>query len=160
MRKLGEFDFSSRSGKGNMKDLEWKDEYALGIPAIDLQHKRIFDCIISIMAGPSDDDRLRAEIEILKLLGLLQEHFSLEENMMRTLNYAELESHIEEHRRFHADVHHLAEIFLRHKTGVSDEAIKTVQKWLREHIMISDKRYVDFFSSAALKGAGKSYGAA
>jgi hemerythrin-like metal-binding protein len=143
-----------------MKELEWKDEYALGIPAIDLQHKRIFDCIISILAGPSADDRLRAEAEILKLLGLLQEHFTLEESMMRTLNYAELEPHIEEHRRFHADVHHLAERFLRHKTGVSGEAIKTVQKWLREHIMTSDKRYVDFFSSAALRGARGKRGAA
>jgi hemerythrin-like metal-binding protein len=142
-----------------MKDLEWKDEYALGIPAVDIQHRGIFDCVIRILSGPADDDKLRAEANILKLLSLLQEHFSLEESMMRTLNYPEVERHIEEHRRFHADVHGLAERFLRHKGGVSSEAIKTLQKWLKEHIMISDRHYVDFFASAAHKNAGKNQGA-
>jgi hemerythrin len=33
-----------------MKASEWKDEYLLGIPEIDLQHKRIFHCFVA-MAG-------------------------------------------------------------------------------------------------------------
>jgi hemerythrin-like metal-binding protein len=138
-----------------MQDFEWTDEYLVGISAVDFQHKRIFDCIVGILDGPSDDDRLRAEAGILKLLGLLQEHFSLEETMMRTLNYPELERHIGEHRQFHADVHGLAEKFLRNKGGVSGQAIKAAQRWLKEHIMTSDHHYADFFSSAAHKNAGK-----
>jgi hemerythrin-like metal-binding protein len=127
-----------------MKDLEWKDEYAFGIPAIDFQHRRIFDCILGIAAGSSDADRILAEAEIIKLLGLLQEHFALEESMMRALHYPGLEQHIEEHLQFHADVHHLAQTSLSSTGGVSREAIKITHKWLKEHIMESDRHYLDF----------------
>ncbi len=127
-----------------MKDLEWKDEYSFGIPAIDFQHRRIFDCILGIAAGPSDADRLLAEAEIIRLLGLLQEHFALEESMMRTFRYPGLGQHIEEHRQFHADVHELAQKSLRNTGGVSREAIRITHKWLKEHIMVSDRHYLDF----------------
>lgn len=132
-----------------MKDLEWKDEHSVGIPAIDFQHKRILDCIISILGGPADDDRLRAEAGIIKLLGLLQEHFALEESMMRGLHYPEFERHVEEHRQFNADVHDLAQKSLRRKGGVSLEAIRLAHKWLTEHIITSDRDYVAFFANSA-----------
>jgi len=130
-----------------MKELEWKDEYSVGISAVDLQHQRIFDCIISVLGGPSDDDRLRAEAEIIRLLGLLQEHFALEENMMRGLHYPEIERHTEEHRQFNADVHDLAQRSLRKKGGVSGEAVKIAHKWLTEHILRSDRDYAAFFAN-------------
>jgi hemerythrin-like metal-binding protein len=132
-------------GETQMKELEWKDEYSVGISIVDLQHRRIFDCIISILGGPSDDDRLRAEAEIIRLLGLLQEHFALEESMMRKLDYPEIERHIEEHRQFNADVHELAQKSLRIKGGVSGVAMKIAHKWLTEHILTSDRDYAAFF---------------
>jgi len=132
-----------------MKHFEWRDEYLVGIAVVDFQHRRIFDCIISILSGPTDDDRLRPEAEVIKLLGLLHEHFTLEEDMMRTLGYPELEKHMEEHRRFNADVHDLAQRSLRRKSGVSREAISVLHKWLTEHIMGSDRDYAAFFSNPA-----------
>ena len=134
-----------------MQSWEWKDEYLLGIPAIDLQHKRIFGCISRIAQGATDDDRLRAEAEILKLLGLLREHFSLEESMMQEFHYPDVEHHIEEHRQFHSDVHHLAQTSLMKKGGVPREALKIAHNWLTEHIMVSDKHYFDFFSNPVQK---------
>lgn len=142
-----------------MKDLEWKDEHSVGIAAIDLQHKRILDCIINILSGPADDDRLRAEAEIIKLLGLLQQHFALEESMMRKLHYPEIERHVEEHRQFNADVHDLAQTSLRRKGGVSLEAIRIAHKWLTEHIMTSDRDYVAFFANSAHKSGSVKQGA-
>lgn len=142
-----------------MKDMEWKDEYSLGIPAIDFQHRRIFDSILRVAHGATDDDGLRAEAEIIKLLGLLQEHFSLEESMMQTLCYPDLEHHIAEHRQFHSEVHHLAQTSLMKKGGVPREAIKIAHKWLTEHLTVSDRHYVDFFSNATHKSRSKKRGA-
>ncbi len=138
-----------------MKDLEWKDEYSLGIHAIDFQHKRIFDCFLRIAHGATDDDRLRAEAEVIKLLALLQEHFALEESMMQKLHYPELEQHVEEHRQFHSDVHHLAQTSLMKKGEAPREAIKIAHKWLTEHITVSDRHYLDFFSNAAHESRSK-----
>lgn len=138
-----------------MKSWEWKDEYLLGIPAIDLQHKGIFDCISRIAQGATDGDRLRAEVEVVKLLNLLQEHFLIEESMMQKLHYPDVEQHIAAHRQFHSDVHHLAQTSLMKKGGVPREALKITHKWLTEHIMVSDKRYFDFFSHPIKKSRGK-----
>lgn len=138
-----------------MKRWEWKDEYSLEIPAIDLQHKRIFDCFSKIARGATGDDRLRAEAEIIKLLRLLQEHFSLEESMMQKFYYPDLEHHIEEHRQFHSDVHQLAQTSLMKKERVPREALKIAHTWLTEHIMVSDKHYFDFFSNPIQKRRGK-----
>jgi hemerythrin len=134
-----------------MQDLEWKDEYLVAIPAVDLQHRQIFDCITSILGGATDGERLRAETEIIKLLGVLQMHFALEENMMRKLSYPGLEGHIEEHRQFNADIHDLAQKSLRRKAGVSQEAIAIAHKWLTEHIMSMDRDYAAFFASPMRK---------
>ena len=141
-----------------MKDLEWKDEYAVDIPAIDLQHKRIFESFMTIVQGSTKQDRLLAEFALVQLVGILQEHFALEESMMRSLSYPELEKHIEEHRQYQASILGLAQEALRTKNKLPRDAIKAAQKELREHILTSDRHYVDFFASAAHKNkkrAGK-----
>lgn len=141
-----------------MNDLEWKDEYLVGIPAVDFQHKQIFNCFIGILGGARDEDRLRAEAEIVKLLGLLQEHFALEESMMLALSYPDFEKHIEEHRQFSADVHDLAQRSLRKKAGVSSEAIRIAHKWLTAHIMSMDRDYAAFFSNPMHKNRNTGQG--
>lgn len=142
-----------------MKDLEWNDRYLIDIPAIDLQHKRIFNCIQTIAGGSTKDDGLLAEFAIVQLLGLLQEHFALEESMMRTLCYPGVGRHVDQHREFQAHVHDLAQKALRTKEKVSREAIRNAHIWLRHHILTSDRHYYDFFSSAAHRKPGKKRGA-
>ena len=138
-----------------MKDLEWKAEYVLGIPAVDLQHKRIFDRFVTIAGGSTKHDGLRAEFAMVQLVGLLHEHFALEESMMRTLCYPGLERHMEEHQRFHADVRALAQNSIRTKGNVSRETIRVAQTWLREHIVTSDRHYLEYFSWPLRKLGGK-----
>ena len=132
-----------------MKELKWKDEYLLGIPELDLQHKHIFDCLLSIAAqGLNRHDRWLADSSIVQLVSLVQAHFSLEESLMRILRYPEIEQHIEEHRQFHADVHELAQKSLRTKGSVSGAAVKMLHQWLQDHIKTSDRRYADYFAGA------------
>lgn len=130
--------------------MERKDTYALGIAAIDYQHERIFECISNMPVGPSANDILRADAEMARFVHLVQEHCELEEAMMRTLNYPELEQHIEEHRQFQADIHELAQKSLRSKAGVSREAMEVLNKWWTEHIMMTDRQYVHFFADPTL----------
>lgn len=111
-----------------MKDLEWKDEYLLGIDEIDLQHKRIFDCIVTVAEeGLTKRDRWAADSSIVQLVGLLQQHFALEECLMRILGYPDLQRHIEEHRQFNAELHDLAQKSLRMNENVLHEVIKVAQ---------------------------------
>lgn len=142
-----------------MTDLHWNDGYSLGIPEVDLQHKRIFDCFVTIAEeGLTKRDRWLADSSIVQLVGLLQGHFALEESLMRILGYPELERHIEEHRRFSAELDALAQKSLRTKESVSHAMIEVFQKWQREHIMKSDRHYANYFSRLAHKSVDKKQG--
>jgi len=139
-----------------MKDLEWKDEYLLGLPAIDLQHQRIFDCFANIAReGLTKCDNWLADSSFIQLVDSLQQHFALEESMMRSLCYPEIARHTEEHRQFHAELHALAQKSIGTVGGVSHQMIRVFQRWLQKHIMVSDRHYADFFSSSAHKNLGK-----
>ncbi len=142
-----------------MKDMEWKDEFLLGLPAIDLQHKRIFDCFATIARdGLTKHDSWLVDSSFVQLDNILRQHFALEESMMRSLSYPEIDRHIEEHRQYHAELHALAQKSLETEGGVSHQMIKIFQRWLHKHIMLSDRHYSDFFSSSAHKSVGKKRG--
>jgi hemerythrin len=128
-----------------MNDLQWKDEYSLGIPAVDLQHKRIFDCFVSIAEeGLDKNNTWLADSSTVQLLGHIQAHFALEESVMQKLGYPEFERHAEEHRQYHRDMRDLAQESLKTKGSLTREKVKSAQKRFREHITSSDKRYVKF----------------
>lgn len=141
-----------------MKDLGWKDEYLLGIPAIDLQHRRIFDCLKTIAGGSTKHDRLLAEFAMVRLLTLLQQHAALEESMMRSFGYPGLERHVEEHRRFHDDVHELAQRCLRTKDSLSLAVIKALDARQQGHLMTSDRHYVEYLLGPPRDGGGHETG--
>jgi len=63
----------------------WKDEYSVGVPDIDKQHKKLFDSISNLEKLVNDDIFEGPEIErLLKFLGAyVQTHFTFEENCMR-----------------------------------------------------------------------------
>jgi len=138
-----------------MKDLEWKDEYLLGIPELDMQHEGIFDCFVSIAEALNKRDKWLADSSVVQLVALLQSHCAVEESLMRILGYPELDRHIEEHRQFHAELHDLAQKSLRMKGSVSHEMINLVHKWLQKHIMTSDRDYAAYFSGLSRRRAVK-----
>ena len=137
-----------------MEDLGWKLEYRLGIPAMDLQHERIFDRLTAMAGGSAGQDRLLAESALVRLLTLLQQHAALEESMMRSFGCPGLERHIAEHRQFHGDVHALAQKSLRTKEPVSLDVIKVLHQRQREHLMTSDRRYVKYLLGPPHQGGG------
>jgi hemerythrin-like metal-binding protein len=143
-----------------MEELQWKDEYLLGIPAVDLQYKRIFDCFVAIAeAGLTKQDESPGDSSMIQLAGLVHQHFALEEGMMRSFGYPGLERHIEEHRQFLSDVQGLARRSQGTTGRVSHEMIKVFRKWLQEHIMTSDRRYVEYFAGPSRESVGKTAGA-
>jgi hemerythrin len=139
-----------------MNDLEWKDEYALGIPELDQQHKRIFEGFVALAElGVSRHDRWLVDSSIVQIVAQLKQHFALEESLMRIIGYPRLEAHIEEHRLFDAQIQDLAQKSLRTKGSVSREMIEACQRWQRQHIMDSDRHYADYFFSLALRPDGE-----
>jgi len=138
-----------------MKNLVWHDEYMLGIPAVDIQHKRIFDCFVSIgREGLPERGGWLADPLFVRLIDALQKHFALEEAMMRNLNYPELEQHIDEHRQLRDELNALAQRAAEAEGRGSHRMIKIFERWQHKHIMTTDRRYVEYFQNPMQKKAG------
>ncbi len=130
-----------------MRDTKWNDDCLLGIPAIDLQHKRIFDCFATMAAEALNrHDRFLADSSYARLIELLEQHFALEESMMRSFDYPELERHKEEHRQIHADLEAAARNFFGVNGAEPQGLVRVFKKWRNEHIMTSDRQYLQHFA--------------
>ncbi len=62
--------------------------------------------------------------------------------------YPEIERHRREHEEFTDQLTHLREHSLR--AGVTVEMIASAEKWLREHITVSDKHYADYLPTVKI----------
>lgn len=136
--------------------VSWSEEYALGLPEIDDQHKFLFGLIDEVWrAVVSKADRDTTLGVIAELEGYTLTHFAAEEAFMREHQYSRYHEHRSEHERF------IARIALE-KAGVlagrplSLELLHFLRDWLVQHIRFSDHAYADEFrdrEKAAMKGS-------
>lgn len=147
---------------------EWKDEYELGLPDIDLQHTMIVNMLnelhVAIEAGDPEET---AEKTLAKMLLYVEEHFAAEETAMYNLGFSGYEAHAVEHEVFREKAYALN---ARHRQGqsvASDELIAILVNWLKNHIAKVDQvfgRFVheqseqarkSYFSDSAISTQGK-----
>jgi hemerythrin len=127
--------------------MKWSDEYQIGLPVIDSQHKRLFNLIDelnkAIETGPEITD-----IEEL-LAGLKQyatRHFQLEEKYMVESNYPGLEEQQKDHayftNRFKALNEEINEIGFT--PAVAQVIKEELSEWLKEHVTGLDVNFGEY----------------
>ena len=115
----------------------WHERYTVGSPEFDEQHKRIFDLANSLPEEASEEEIKRI---IWRLFKHANEHFTIEENMMKEMGYPQLS----EHRKLHDElITKLSQISTY--SFDNDQALfqfkKFIYDWIIEHIMNADKDY-------------------
>lgn len=124
---------------------EFSDEYKTGIALIDGEHSTLFEItervynILKSGATEADADQI---IEILKeLRHYTSEHFSDEEEYMRSIHYDGLEAQMRAHKIFIAELDDIDEHEVRENT---QEYVKSLIEfllgWLINHIMKVDRK--------------------
>jgi hemerythrin len=130
--------------------MEWKQEYLVGIHEIDAQHKALTECISSIEQAVAQYDRQTADAALVRLADLAQAHFTLEESLMRILDYPRLEEHADDHKQFSVHLNTLHERSLT--TDVFHDRIEALQKWWISHVQKHDKSCALHFLKYAASG--------
>jgi len=130
--------------------MEWKNEYLVGIHEIDQQHRTFIECISSIKQAVAQYDRPTADAALARLADLAQAHFTLEESLMRILDYPRLEEHADDHKQFSVHLRTLHERSLT--TDVFHDRIEALQKWWDSHVQKHDKSYALHFLKYAASG--------
>ncbi|MGB3366052.1 MAG: bacteriohemerythrin [Acidaminobacteraceae bacterium] len=127
-------------------ELEWEKKISVSNKIIDEHHIKLF----SLFANLKNEDELSFDEHIFKkLLMEIKDytyyHFSYEERLMDMAGYPELVEHKTLHVNF---MNKIDEIMLESKSEdlkvLALEVYEILNHWLNEHIMVVDKKYIEY----------------
>lgn len=131
--------------------LTWSDYFSVGVTKIDNQHKELINTLNEL----NDAMRNRQGKEVLetilsKLTDYTVEHFSTEEELMEKFNFEHLKAHKDEHIQFVNKVTEFIEGFKEGRLMLSIDIMNFLSDWVKNHILGSDKKYVECFKENGL----------
>ncbi len=129
-----------------MKLLQWKEEYSVGIEAVDHEHKELID-LINRPHGELDASDARSTVPRFfgDLLKGISSHFALEEKFMRDLRYDELASHKGDHERLLDDLRGIMDAFELSEDVDRVELAQRLDAWFSHHFRTQDARLHQHF---------------
>jgi hemerythrin len=122
--------------------LRWKDEYSVGIEAVDHEHRELIDLINRL------HDELHSPAAMLTvpaffgdLLKGISAHFALEEKIMRDHAYGELGSHKADHERLLDDLCDIMQSFEHSEEVDRMELAHRLDSWFSNHFRTHDAKF-------------------
>ena len=83
-----------------MSLIEWRDEFSVGVPDVDHEHRELIALINALYANMSRADRSYGVEDFLgEIYTQIAAHFALEEKIMRQRRYDQYEDHKQDHER-------------------------------------------------------------
>jgi hemerythrin-like metal-binding protein len=102
----------TRVQEAAMRLLDWKDEYSVGINAVDHEHKELIALINRLYVELESAEARRTVPaffgDLLKAIGA---HFALEERFMRERDYDRLDRHKADHERLLDELRDIMDAF-------------------------------------------------
>jgi hemerythrin len=122
-----------------MSLFEWKAEYSVGNPEIDLQHRQIFRMAGELHAAMVNS-RGNDVVEVLldKVVAYTRRHFASEERLMKESEYPGYEKHQADHAKLAVQIGEFQERIKDQKVAVVVEMIRFLRDWLDHHIYGAD----------------------
>ena len=125
----------------------WSDRYNVGISFMDEQHRKIIDIANDLHKGifalenesaeKSKGESFKAGIRAA--VDYVKEHLSIEEEMMRSIDYPQYTEHKKAHEEFIRRVLQDAARFEAGDRRVGMQFVYFLRDWLLEHIAVVDK---------------------
>jgi hemerythrin-like metal-binding protein len=121
--------------------IEWKEQYSLGVPEVDHEHRELIDLINELYASATGSDSDTTVEDFLgELYARVGAHFALEEKIMRDHQYDEYRDHKNDHERLLDDIRDLMDDY-EDGAYVDVEAFgKRLDAWFGEHFRTRDAR--------------------
>ncbi|MDR3332505.1 MAG: bacteriohemerythrin [Synergistaceae bacterium] len=124
----------------------WSKNLETGIDMIDEQHKELFRQI-DILLDIKNENRIEATLDFLGKY--IVKHFTDEQNMHAQAKYPKAAAHKEYHDNYVQTFRKLKEKYIKEGPTVTNnmEVNKTVVGWLKDHILVHDKEFAQFYKS-------------
>lgn len=124
-----------------MSHIAWKDEYSVGVPSIDAEHRQLIELINWLNELASQGENYEKVSNALgEIYAQISAHFALEEKLMRESNYDAYPEHKEDHEDL---LDELRDIMDRvDYDGSYDESrlADELERWFSVHFQTHDAR--------------------
>jgi len=121
--------------------LQWKDQYSVGIEAVDHEHRELIDLInklhdeMSAHAGAAAIEAFFGD-----LFKAISAHFALEERFMRERKYDEFIQHKRDHERLLDEIRDIMDDFAEREEVMEAELAPRLEAWFGRHFETHDAR--------------------
>jgi hemerythrin-like metal-binding protein len=124
-----------------MAPLEWKDDYSVGVPAVDHEHRELIGLVNRLHEALASE---KPDTEVAEIFGdlfrAISAHFALEERFMREQRYDQTTEHKADHEQL---LDELRDIMDDHRDGEghSEERLTaSIDAWFATHFKTHDAR--------------------
>ncbi len=130
-----------------MEYVSWSPLFSVKNPHIDQQHKRLFDIVNEFHSAYKAKENKDYVFSILnKLIQYTEEHFRDEERVLKASGCSDefYNNHVKEHEKL---IEEIFQLNMDLQSGVKkslNELERFFDKWLINHVLEEDKRYLDF----------------
>ena len=134
----------------NVRLMRWLDLYSIGIEKVDRQHENLTDllnCLNEAWRTGKGQDVLLFRLD--QFLDAVGAHFHDEEQLMVEQKYPDLDLHKAEHDFLLEQVLQFRTQFAASEAELSESMLDFFRDWLRDHILISDRRLGRFVRGEA-----------
>jgi hemerythrin len=120
--------------------IKWRDEFSIGIPAVDHEHRELIDLINDLHgASGSEPDDVAAFLG--EVLTRISAHFALEETTMRAIGYDRYGAHKADHERLLDDLRDMMDAVEANPSAEVGEALGArLSEWFGVHFRTEDAR--------------------
>jgi|JI9StandDraft_1071089.scaffolds.fasta_scaffold02345_2 hemerythrin-like metal-binding protein len=132
----------------NAAFLEWSSDMSVSNTMIDHDHQILLTLINQLINDENRSDRLAVEFVMDELINYAFTHFKREEQLMKEMEYPELDNHRKIHDLMTSEV-----IVMQKKLNIGftpalgEEVSLYLKKWLSIHILREDKKYSLFLQN-------------
>jgi len=141
----------------------WKDQYELGVPRIDAQHKELFkrvEAFLQVLRSKESWDKRVAKLnETLEFMKrYVVEHFRDEEEYQKSIGYPGYEAHKQIHTGM---VDYVQEVSRQYEQANNNNEELMQQfggrllAWLVNHVAAEDQRIADYAKKEGVSGDGR-----
>ena len=132
--------------------IQWSSELSVQIKTIDKQHQHLIGMINELNDAMLHGKGKEIVGRIINgLVRYSKTHFSTEENYFSQFGYSHASEHVGEHEKFVKKATAFKNDFAHERVTLSIQVIDFLSDWLRNHILVTDKKYVAFFQRRGIR---------
>jgi hemerythrin-like metal-binding protein len=121
--------------------IEWKDEFATGVPDVDSEHRQLIELINALHVALLREDVTYTVMDFLgQIYARISGHFALEEKIMRERRYDQFEDHKTDHERLLDELRDIMDDYEAHAYFSDEEFARQIENWFSQHFKTRDAR--------------------